>query len=108
MDPSHPLKKENITKQVGAIRDSGRFKDHVVHSLRMHSHECRSVSCSTLLVHVEEGYGLGEIKSLKRFEVMKSKEATEEYKRSPFTSRDNSSEGAHINAKCSIATARLL
>ena len=108
MDPSHPLKKENITKQVGAIRDSGCFKDHVVHSLRMHSHECRSVSRSTLLVHVEEGFGLGEIKSLKRFEVMKSKKANEEYKRKAGSADDNSSEGAHINAKCSIATARLL
>lgn len=87
-----PLKKENIKKQIEEIRNDSCFKDLIVHSLRMRSPEPLCASGNTVLVRVNEGFGLGEIKSFKRFEVVKSWKAEEEYKRKIRSGGGNNSE----------------
>jgi hypothetical protein len=54
----------NIQKQINAIKRNENFEPFVANALRMLSSEPRH-STHAVEIHLNEGFGLGEIKSLK-------------------------------------------
>jgi hypothetical protein len=69
---------KNVSKQIKAIKEDDNFTLFWGHALHMHCAEPRDLS-HAIMVDWEEGWGLGEIKKLKRFRVVTKEEAVAEY-----------------------------
>jgi hypothetical protein len=72
------LSNKNVSKQIKAIKKDDDFTLFWGYALHMHCAEPRD-SSHAIKVDWEEGWGLGEIKKLKRFRVVTKEEAMAEY-----------------------------
>jgi hypothetical protein len=90
-----PLSKKNISKQIKAIEEDDNFTLFWVCALHMFCAEPRD-SSHVIKVDLEEGWGLGEIKKLKRFRVVTKEEAVTKYE-----------ERCHVQEGFDIDSARL-
>jgi hypothetical protein len=72
------LSKNNLSKQVKAIEEDHDFTLFCGHTLHLPCAEPRD-SSHIIKVDLEKGWGLGEIKKLKRFRVVTKEEAMTEY-----------------------------
>jgi hypothetical protein len=73
-----PLSNKNVSKQIKAIQEDDIFTLFWSYALHMRCAEPRDTS-HIIKVDWEEGWGLGEIKKLKRFRVVTKEEAVAEY-----------------------------
>jgi hypothetical protein len=69
------LSNKNVSKQIKAIEEDDNFTLFCSHALHVPCAEPRD-SSHAIKVDLEEGWGLGEIKKLKRFRVVVKEEAT--------------------------------
>ena len=72
-----PIKQANIKLQVDSICKSEHMKRIIIQSFRLSNNEDRQsyLSHNVMVIFIEEGYNLGEIKSLARYSMVKTETA---------------------------------
>jgi hypothetical protein len=77
------LREANIQKQINAVQENEHFAPFVAHALHMQSSEepSRNNSTHVVMVHVKQGFGLGEIVSLEKYSLVKMRDVKKEIKR---------------------------
>jgi hypothetical protein len=69
-----PLRHENTKKHIHAIAQNEHFRSLAVHALRMSSSTPRNAT-HLVKIYLKQGFGLGEIASLERYELVTMQDA---------------------------------
>jgi hypothetical protein len=75
------LRKENIEKQIHATQRDENFAPFDSHALQMLSNEPKNALHVVVMIHVKQGFGLGEISSVANYSLVARKEVKKEVKK---------------------------